>query len=170
MQGYAKRVDVALYIVKKIAELYPNWTFYFLGEGPDKNRYRKEAKGINNVIFTGKVDPSLFYRKSSILLMTSSFEGFPMVLLEGMQEGVVPVLFDTFPAASDIVIDKKNGFLIKNLDIESYICSLEKLMSSPTLLKQMSENAKEHIISNFSLEKIGNQWEKLLYKTLKLAK
>lgn len=44
--------------------------------------------------------------------MTSIYEGFPMTLLECQSFGVVPLLYNSFSAAVDIIDDGINGYLI----------------------------------------------------------
>jgi len=50
-------------------------------------------------------------------MMTSRFEGWPMVLMEAMQMGVVPVVYNSFESLSDIVVDGENGYIIPNNDL-----------------------------------------------------
>ena len=59
-----------------------------------------------------------------IFCMTSNYEGFPMVLLEAMQFGCVPIAFKSFESLDDIIINHNNGYQITPFDIYEYINSL----------------------------------------------
>lgn len=52
--------------------------------------------------------------------MTSDYEGFGMVLTEGMAFGCVPLAFNSFPSLRDIVDEGRDGFIIPPFDIDAY--------------------------------------------------
>ena len=60
------------------------WELIIIGFGKDENIYKEYARKnkLNNVKFIGKQDPLEYYKKASIFLMTSAFEGFGLTLTE----------------------------------------------------------------------------------------
>jgi glycosyltransferase involved in cell wall biosynthesis len=92
--------------------------------------------------------------------MTSSFEGFGLTLLEAQQMGVVPIVFDSFSALHDIILDGHNGVIIKNNDLQSYKEQLLNLMRNSTYRNNLAKNAIDNS-ANFSKEKIVAIWENL---------
>ena len=94
--------------------------------------------------------------KSKCFLMTSACEGFPMTLLEAQQCGCVPILYDSFASAKDVVTDGENGILIENRDKEAYVTALKKLMKDDALRNRMSE-ACIKLTERFSVENIAAQ-------------
>lgn len=58
-------------------------------------------------------DVAKYYEESEILVMTSIFEGFGLVLTEAMSRGCIPIAFDSFKSVHDIVDSGRNGMLIK---------------------------------------------------------
>ena len=62
-------------------------------------------------------------------MMTSAYEGWPMTLMEAMQNGCVPIVFDSFKAVYDIVDSDINGVIVSNGDMDTYHRELVRLMS-----------------------------------------
>ncbi|RGN76255.1 glycosyltransferase [Segatella copri] len=77
--------------------------------------------------FEGFQSPIEYYKRASIICMTSSFEGFPMVLVEAMQFGCVPIAFDSFEAIRDVIIPEKTGELVKPFKIKDFVNKLSIL-------------------------------------------
>ena len=119
---------------------------------------------LRNVSFEGFQNPKEYYERASILLLTSEFEGFPLVLPECMSFGVIPAVYGSYSAVHDIVEDGKNG-LILPYDKKGYNAALmaEKLsvlMQSSDERQRMAENA---IVTSrkYALEAIYQSWEQL---------
>lgn len=66
---------------------------------------------MSNVEFLGKQSPLAFYLKAKIFLMSS--EGWGLTITESMQNGVVPIVLNTFKVFKDIIQDNIDGFLPK---------------------------------------------------------
>lgn len=110
----------------------------------------------------GQKDPLQEYREAKIFLLTSAFEGFPMVLLEAMQNGVVPVVFNSFAAAHDLIdADAQTGVLVDAFDMDQFAEKLSALMRDAERLERMSEAVKVKV-EQFSSEHIAEEWQQLL--------
>lgn len=97
------------------------------------------------------------YAKSSMLVMSSNYEGFPMVMIEAMASGLPVVSFDFKCGPKDIIDDGKNGIIVHDGDIEGLANAMMKLMDNQTLRKTMSENAKK-VVDTYSEENVMKQW------------
>lgn len=97
------------------------------------------------------------YAKSSMLVMSSNYEGFGMVLVEAMSCGVPVVSFDCKCGPKDIIDDGKNGIIVHDGDIEGLANAMMKLMDNLTLRRTMSENAKK-VVDTYSEENVMKQW------------
>ena len=104
--------------------------------------------------------PEAYYRDASIVCMTSTFEGAPMVLREAVMYACVPVAFNSFSSASEVILDGETGFLVPAFDLNRYVEILAILMTDEVLRKKMALAAK-HRGSNWSIERVGSAWVNL---------
>lgn len=164
-----KNPILAVKIWRHLYHDYPNWEFVIVGY--NKDGYWREcmeslAKDIPNIRFVGYQDPLTYQLESRIACLTSTYEGWGMVLTEAMQCGAVPIAFNSFASVSDIIEDGHNGLLIKPFSVRQYVKGLKRLMDSPELLNQMAKNAK-HDIEKYAVEKVVDQWENLFHECSK---
>ena len=162
-----KRVDLLLEIWKKLHVQAPDWKFWVLGDGAEKKNMEKYClqNNLDRVQFFGKVDPTEYHKQAKIFHMTSAFEGFGNVLIEAQSYGCVPMLFDSYAAASDIVHHNQNGILIKAFDCNEYAAETKNLMDNPVKTSELALNAYENVL-RFSYEETYKKWEKV-FETLK---
>lgn len=155
-----KRVDLLLEIWKKLHEQAPDWRFWVCGEGEDKcymEQFCHENK-LDRITFFGKVDPTVYYKKAKLFHMTSAFEGFGNVLIEAQSYGCVPMLFDSYAAATDIINHNKNGILIQPFDVNSYLEETIVLINKPEKITEMANHGYENVL-RFSYEESYKKWE-----------
>lgn len=139
----------------------PSWKLIFVGDGDAKFEMENyvATHQITNVEFKGhSSDVKTYYSRSEIVCLTSNFEGWGMSLTEGMSCGCIPICFNSFGAASDIIDDGINGYLIPPFDILRYAKKLEILMRSTELRDKMRVAAMQKVLG-FSPDYITAQWE-----------
>lgn len=156
-----KRISMALKIWQLIEQTqrFPDWRLKIIGSGPDEKYYHHLVRKLNlqQIDFEGKQNPVPYYQRASILLMTSSYEGFGMVLTEAQQMGVVPIAFNSYSAIQDIIQNQKNGVLIPDRNIQEFSRQLMELMNSPQERVRMVSNAQKEC-RQFSEENIIQKW------------
>ncbi|MEE1090991.1 MAG: glycosyltransferase [Paludibacteraceae bacterium] len=159
-----KRVDRMMRIWKRVSHKFPDWQLDILGSG-DIDYFRNLAKkyGIQNINFVGFCNPQEYYDRGTILCMTSSTEGLPMVLIEAQTNGVVPMAYDSYASATDIIDDGDNGFLVKAFDEDEYVEKLMSLMRDDDMRLRMAESAMVSV-RKFDSRKIAQQWVDLFEK------
>ena len=157
-----KRVDLLLEIWEKLHAQSPDWKFWVLGEGPEKKNMEEFCKknNLDRIHFFGNVNPNDYYKKAKIFHMTSAFEGFGNVLIEAQSYGCVPMLFDSYSAASDIVYHNENGILVQPFDCNEYAAETKKLMDNPEKTSELALNAYENVL-RFSYEETYKKWKKV---------
>lgn len=163
-----KRVDRLLYIWKLIYNKFIDWELIIVGDGSEKNELHKMIIDLKleNVRFVGyQSDPSSFYHDASILCITSSFEGWPLVLTEAQANGVIPFSFNCAAGIEEIIgHTEEYGFLVTPYNLHEYARKLSNLMSDSAKMEVMHrlvvEKAKE-----YSSQVVGTKWL-LLFNSL----
>ena len=165
-----KRQDLLLDIWHLVEEKRPKWKLKIVGDGPLRASLTKktEALQLKQVEFRGFQSPRPFYDEASIFCLTSGLEGFGLVLVEAMAYGCVPMAFNSWEMASDIIDNGVNGILIKPFDTKAYADKLMALMDDEPLREKMARSAmeKSHV---FDMDKVSRLWRNLLDE-LKLEK
>lgn len=163
LDNKAKGIDRLLRVWNKVESKAPGWTLQIVGDGQDKEMLMNMTcrLKLQCVSFEGFRIPKPYYEEASIFCMTSTFEGFGMVLTEAMQHGVVPIAFNSYEALTDIVVDEQDGCLIPAFDEDAYATRLLELMRDKEKLQQISARAIEST-SKFSRDKVAQQWYDLL--------
>lgn len=159
-----KGVDRLIEIWSAIEAIHPEWLFRIVGDGPLRGVLEKKvmALGLRNVRFEGgRTDVECYYHRAAILLMASDFEGWPMVIGEAMQQGCVPVVYDSFAAVNDMIDSGVNGIVVSHFNKKSYVFNLNRLMSDPQLLMRM-QNSAIRKAESFRIDAIAKRWYRLL--------
>lgn len=150
-----KRVDIILELWKNVSR--PDWYLYIVGDGPEMGYLKSMGAGLGNVVFTGYAkDPSEYYARSKILLLTSEFEGFGMCLIEAQRFGVVPVAYNVSAGVSSI-LEGGGGVAVEKNDFKSLCHSVESLMNDRPGLERMAAMAYGRS-RRYELDRIGGQW------------
>lgn len=164
-----KRVNRIIEVWEVLYREYNDWNLILVGDGPHKKLLEKyvEEHNIGNVIFTGftKEEPTEYYKRSSVLMLTSDLEGFGLVIVEGMSYGVIPVVYGSYVSVYDIIDDSKNGFITSiPYSKEKTVEYLKILMNDGDKRREMANSALQKS-KNYLIENIMKQWY-LLFKSL----
>lgn len=157
-----KRVDRLIRAWRKLFSMYSDWEVVLIGDGNSEYvKYLKcLARGIPRISFKGCTCPELYYQSASILVHPTNYEGWPMVVTEAMQYGVVPVLFNSFATAKDIVKHEISGMLVTPYDSDELQQTLSMLMKDGNRLMKMSKQAMI-CVEQYNVEHVADIWESL---------
>ena len=161
-----KRVNRIVEAWEALSRDYPDWSLVLVGDGPHRSELEAYVRnnGIERVSFEGfvKEEPVEYYKKSSILMLTSDLEGFGLVVVDGMSYGVVPVVYGSYSTIYDILDNGVDGFITSYpYNKEETLKALKSLMDDEKQLRRMSEAAK--IKSQlFSVDSVYKKWIDLL--------
>lgn len=162
-----KNIKASLRIWKNIEKYgYFGWKLIIAGYGEDEEDIKRYAEKIDlkSYSFIGKLDnPINYYKKSSILMMTSNCEGYPMTIIEAMQFGCIPIVFNNFSSLNDIITNNNNGIVIPHKKEKFFSKKLLSLMKNENTRKIFALNAIESTKNN-SINQIGLYWLDLLNK------
>ena len=164
-ENWSKRVDRLLRIWAKVQHRLPDWRLVLVGDGPAGKMLRQMAEDMHleRVSFEGmKSDVAPYYRKASVVAMTSETEGWPLALTEAQAHGCIGVAFGCTSGVKEILSpDGECGFIVPPFDEDAY---------AETLLKVASLSEDEHLrLRRNSIEKraryvpemIAEKWKSL---------
>lgn len=161
-----KRVYRVIDTWKELEDKYPNWKLTIIGDGPERKNLEQQVNNLNlkHVTFEGFQSPEHYYERASILLLTSEYEGFPLVLAECMSFGVIPIVYGSYSAVYDIIKHEQNGIIVQPQEEGFSSKKMSKYISS--LIeddKQRDKMAVEaiHTSKQYSLDKIYQSWENI---------
>lgn len=152
-----KRLDYMLDVWSEVCRMNPDWQLVILGDGTDLQKAKTISKNLclQNITFTGRVDPKKYLETAKIICVTSSHESFSLVTIEGLAAGVYPVVNNSFPAASMLIKDKENGSLVKAFSRKEFAKELNRVMNSPLPApKTLAES-----VEKYSPEQAYQNWE-----------
>lgn len=154
-----KRLDLLLDIWAEFSAANDDWKLLVLGDGEERVELESKSRQmeLKRISFLGNKNPTEFYAKAKILCMTSAYEGFPLVLAEAQSFGLVPILFNSFASASDIIQHEVNGLLINPFDKNEYLIQLNNLAHNKDKFRMLSSNAKKNV-DKYTIDEVGEQW------------
>lgn len=161
-----KGIDMLLQIWKKIDA--PDWILRVVGEGSLKADLVRQVStlGLSNVEFCPFTDnPVQEYADSSIFVLPSRHEGFPLGLLEALNMSLPIVAFDCPNGPREVVVDGVNGYLVPANNIDSFTCRLQELIDNKEKRECFGRNALG-TVQKFRMEHIIHEWQSLINSTL----
>lgn len=148
-----------VHMVREIATKMPMASFVLAGVSARPN-------DTPNLRAVGKVtDVTGYYEQADILLLTSKREGFPMVVMEAMANGVIPICTDV-GGISKHIMHGKNGFLIdanwsEGEIVEGFIKTIKMLENDKQLKERVSREAYEYAKKHFDIRHFKETYQKL---------
>lgn len=167
-----KRVYRVIDTWNYLEERFPDWRLTIVGDGEDRENLENHVKylGLKRVSFEGFQKPIDYYKRASILLLTSDFEGFPLVLAECMSFGVIPAVYNSYSAVCDIIDDGKDGIVLpyhtNGYQAEEAAGMIVNIMKDDGKREQMALAAIKKS-KEYSVEKIYSEWEKVFHSLQK---
>ena len=162
-----KDIDSLLRIWEYVYHKNPDWRLDIYGEGELKEHYVEKIRSLSTNIYVYEPTADIMdrYRDYSILLLTSFYEPFGLVLPEAMSCGLPVVAFDCPYGPADIITNGVDGFLIKSRDIHAFADRVCQLIEDEDLRRRMGQNG---IVSSqrFRADIIMPRWINLFEKLL----
>ncbi len=158
--AHQKGYDMLLESWHLINKDFADWHLYIFGN-EDRTPYQqivdKYAMNSNVHLFPATPDIVDEFSKSSIYVMSSRFEGFPLVLGEAMSCGLPCISFDCSYGPNEIITDKEDGILVECDNVRELANQMRNLMSDVQLRQSMGEKAYKNI-ARYQPDTIMKQW------------
>lgn len=141
-----------------------DWRLDIFGQGEWKEMLQRmiEEKGLQHSVQIHRPTKQIGeeYVKSSLLVMSSHYEGFPMVMIESMACGLPVVSFDYKCGPKDIIQHGINGLLVPEGDIKALANAMMEVMTDETYRRMLSRNARK-VVDTYSEEAVMARWIRL---------
>ena len=163
LEEAAKRVSAILRIWSQVERRgFDSWNLVILGDGYSRRSYEKSAAvmGLRRVSFKGFQEPLPYYEKAAVFMSCSPVEGFPLSVLEAMQNAVIPVVASDVEVFPDIFTHGESGLLYRYSDLDGCLEGLVSLMEDRGKREKMAEAALRQS-ENFRAERIMGMYASL---------
>lgn len=153
--------------IAKILEDYKNIKFILAGSGPALLNCQKWAKknSLHNVDFRGfqnQIQMKKIYRKAHILVNSSSYETWGLVVNEAMSSRLPCIITNKTSCAADLIKNGKTGYIYKVNDLISLKKHILKIYNNKKLYLKMSSNSNNKI-KEYTVKNTVNAISRLVY-------
>ena len=136
-----------------------------LGDGPDVLKLQQYAKKLQLSDFIDfrpfVPNPSAIIKNAIFSVLTSQYEGFPMVLIESLSFGIPVVSVDCKSGPKEVVQNEMNGLIVENHNPKALAKAFNHLIEDEQLYRHCKQNAKKSV-EKFSADIISKSWLNLL--------
>lgn len=157
----AKRHDLLLRAFSKLE--IDRSVLCILGDGPQRNELESLINDLNiknRVLMPGFIiNPSPWYSKSDLFVLSSDYEGFGNVIVEALDHGIPVVATDCPYGPREILANGKYGTLVPVGDVDALSAAIES-----DLLKEHDREKLKFRAQQFSVDRIANQYIALLFR------
>lgn len=161
---FQKRLVEWLQVIKMIRKQNSNIYGIIVGAGPLEEEIKKEWKRLeleNVVFFTGlKTDVKPYFEAMDIFMMSSSFEGLPIALLEAMSMQCAVVSTDA-GGIKEVIREGKDGLISPVDEWEELSNKVQLLIDDPAELSRYKIAARKRVVEAFSLKKMVGELEEI---------
>ena len=146
-----------------VSKAVPTANLAIYGDGPERNMLERLAVqlGISGSVSLNHSvsDVEAVYRRASLLVMSSRFEGFGMVILEAMQRGVAVVSVDAPHGPRDLL--GGGGGILTERSAQALADAIIRLLTDPDLTQRIGHDATK-AADRYDKDRIISMWENVM--------
>ena len=146
-----------------VSKAVPTANLAIYGDGPERNMLERLAVqlGISGSVSLNHSvsDVEAVYRRASLLVMSSRFEGFGMVILEAMQRGVAVVSVDAPHGPRDLL--GGGGGILTERSAQALADAIIRLLTDPDLTRRIGHDATK-AAERYDKDRIISMWEDVM--------
>jgi glycosyltransferase involved in cell wall biosynthesis len=160
-----KGFDLLLEAWAQVADRHPSWLLRVYGDGPLEADLAARAAApdlagrVQLMGFTPDL-PQVLHR-CEVFVLSSRFEGMPMVLLEAMAAGSAVVAFDCPTGPRQLIRHEHNGLLVPPNSVADLAAAIERVVADQALRHDLGRNARRRA-GHFVPTVLARRWERLL--------
>ena len=161
-----KGFDILIKAFSLFAKENKDWTLDIVGEGPERNKLQNLIDNNNLqkriTIHPFTSDIQSYYSAASVYVLSSRWEGFPLVIMEALAHGL-PIIASDIPVCKEFLGDNEFCSFFESENVQSLCYALQKAASC-TYLEQISDMALDFAKTHNTIDSIIEQWNMLLNK------
>ena len=153
-----KGIDLNIKVVSKLKKKYNDIRYFIVGDGPERKKLMALVEKLelkDNVCFLGKLshkDVSNILEKPYIFSLPSWDEGFGVSYIEAMASGN-PVIGVLGEGINDVIVNGKNGFLVRPKNENDLFNAIDKLLSCKKLAKSVGIEGRKTVLREYTWRK-----------------
>jgi glycogen synthase len=164
----SKRPADVIDIAAIVHERCPTARFVVIGDGPlrkplEETAHSRDLAEVVVVAGPHAADIRSVYHFATVVLSTSEYEGFGLVIAEAMSAGL-PVVSTDAGGVTDLVVDGKTGLLFAVGDVAAAAAAIERILADDDLATALSDRARDRINSTFTVEAETAGYEAVLQR------
>jgi glycosyltransferase involved in cell wall biosynthesis len=161
----AKRHEDLLAAVRIVKASAPDVQVLVAGSGPLQGtleaRIREWGLASNVTLLGLRLDVPALMQAADAFVMSSAWEGLPMVLLEA-SASCLPIVATDVGGSRDVIADGETGLLVPPGDPPALAAAMLRSMAmSPDARREMGGRAQQRTMSRFDMERVADRWEDL---------
>ena len=160
-----KGYDMLIPAFAPVAEKHPDWELKLCGRGVWTQKLERMVEELGlagRVTLAGPTDDiPAEMAQASVYVLSSRYEGFPLVLIEAMSKGMAVVAFDCPTGPADIVADHENGILVPPKDVAGLTAGLMEMVEDEELRRRCGAAAVE-TARGYTMSAVGPRWDEML--------
>mgnify|MGYP003605794834 FL=1 len=161
-----KGLDRLLLIWSNVNKENSDWDLEIYGEETNYSKYLFELvdnyKIKDSVVFKQPIrNIEDAYLESSVLVMTSRYEGFGLVLIEAMTCGLPVIAYDCPIGPKNIIVNNVSGFLIQDDNQKEFEEKLSQILKNQIDLSKIIQNGI-NTAENYNLAQIADKWRDVI--------
>ena len=163
-----KGFDILVAAMVNIAKEFPEWKLVIVGDGEERENLNYQIKDLNlesNIQIVGSTrDIYKYFEESSIFVLSSRTEAFPLTLLEAMSCGMA-IVSTNIPGPSEMLCGVCKEFVTigDSFDLSEKIREL--ICNQDTRVKMGEKTLKK--VQEYSLKRINQQWKIIINRLQK---
>ena len=165
-----KGFDMLIPAFAPVAAAHPDWELRICGRGQRTAQLQAKVEelGLGGQVTLAEPSEDIpgEMARASIYVLSSRYEGFPLVLIEAMSKGMAVVAFDCPTGPADIVDDHRNGILVPAQDVERLTAGMLELVEDEALRRRCGAAAIE-TAREYTMAAVGPQWDEMLQALLR---
>lgn len=159
---YQKGFNLLIQAWEDVADQHPDWQLRIFGQGNrrahlqqliDRARLGDQVKLMG---YTKNLDKEL--ARSAFFVLSSRYEGFPMVLLEAMARGLPAVSFDCLTGPRDLIDHGRNGFLVPNGNVAALGDAINQMIDLGGDRRASMGRAALETTRGYSVDVLADRW------------